>query len=196
MDKHMTFRFNTRKATEVASLLITKEGGQLNVMKLIKLVYLLDRLSIAKRGIPVVGGVYYSLPNGPVTSELLDIINAGKLANDSDNSWETFISDRAEHKISLVNGEAPIESISDSEIQLIEEIYIEHGAKDQWAIRDWCHQNCGEWTPLENGRELIRIEQIAANVGKSDAQVRKIVEEARESNLLDSVFSKPASVYA
>jgi uncharacterized phage-associated protein len=191
----MTFRFNPRKATEVASLLIIKEGGSLNVMKLVKLVYLLDRLSIAKRGIPVVGGVYYSLRNGPVTSELLDIINAGKLADESDTSWEQYISDREAHRISL-RSEASIQTLSASEQSLIEQIYMEHGAKDQWALRDWCHQNCGEWAPLESGRERIHIEQIAQNVGKSDSEVRQISEEAMESNLLTSVFSRPPSVYA
>ena len=191
----VTYRFNSRKATEVASLLIQKEGGRLNVMKLVKLVYLLDRLSIDKRGIPVVGGVYYSMRNGPVTSELLEIINAGRLADDSDSSWEQFISSREDHFVSLL-GNAPIGVVSDSEKRLIDEIYGEHGTKDQWAIRDWCHQNCGEWTPLENGREKIQIEQIAVNVGKSESEVRLISDEAKESNLLTAVFSRNPSVYA
>lgn len=191
----MTFRFNARKATEVASLLIQSEGGKMNVMKLVKMVYLLDRLSIARRGIPVVGGVYYSMRNGPVTSELLDVINAGRLADESDCSWEQFISTRTGHEVGLVD-QAPVEFVSESEIQLIAEIYKEHGQKDQWQIRDWCHQNCGEWTPLQAGREKIQVEDIAVNVGKSEAEVKRISEEATESNLLSAVFSAPASVYA
>jgi AraC-like DNA-binding protein len=86
--------------------------------------------------------------------------------------------------------------VSESEIQLIAEIYKEHGQKDQWQIRDWCHQNCGEWTPLQAGREKIQVEDIAVNVGKSEAEVKRISEEATESNLLSAVFSAPASVYA
>ena len=191
----MTFRFNARKATEVASLLIQSEGGKMNVMKLVKMVYLLDRLSIARRGIPVVGGVYYSMRNGPVTSELLDVINAGKLADESDCSWEQFISTRNGHEVGLVD-QAPVEFVSESEIQLIAEIYKEHGQKDQWQIRDWCHQNCGEWTPLQAGRERIQVEEIAINVGKSESEAKRISEEANESNLLSLVFSAPASVYA
>ena len=54
-------------------------------MKLVKLVYLLDRLSIEKRNIPVVGGDYLSMRNGPATSEVLDLINAGKLADEDDS---------------------------------------------------------------------------------------------------------------
>jgi uncharacterized phage-associated protein len=164
------------------------EGGRLNVMKLVKLVYLLDRLSIARRGIPVVGGVYFSMKNGPVTGELLDLINAGKLANDPDSSWEEFISDRDSHDV-VLRTEPPLDFLSESEIHLIGEVYREHGGKDQWAIRDWCHQHCGEWTPLQSGRSSIMLEEIARNVGKSEIEVRRISEEAEESNLLNRAFS-------
>jgi uncharacterized phage-associated protein len=191
----MTFRFNIRKATEAASLFIKMEGGKLNVMKLVKLVYLLDRISIARRGIPVVGGIYYSMRNGPVTSELLDVINAGKLADDADSSWEQYISDRDKHEVALQK-DPPLDFISESEIKLIEATYKEHGAKDQWQIRDWCHQNCGEWSPLQAGRERIMVEEIAVNVGKSEAEVKRIAEEAAESNLLSSAFSASPLVYA
>jgi len=85
----VNFRFNIAKATEAACHLIQKEGGHLNVMKLVKLLYLLDRLSIARRGIPVVGGVYYSMRNGPVTSEVLDLVNAGCLWGEAECHWKT-----------------------------------------------------------------------------------------------------------
>ena len=45
-------------------------------MKLVKLIYLIDRMSLDRRGIPAVGGDYLSMRNGPVTSEVLDEIFA------------------------------------------------------------------------------------------------------------------------
>ncbi len=192
----VTFRFDTRKATEAAYLFIRREGGWLNVMKLVKLVYLLDRLSIAKRGIPVVGGVYFSMKNGPVTSELLDIINSGKLADEEAAGWDDLISARKGHMVALQKEDVSIESLSDAEIQLIDEVYQEHGRKDQWEIRNWCHQNCGEWTSLQSGRSNIGIDQIAQNVGKSPAEVERIVEEASESNLMSSIFSAARPFHA
>ncbi len=69
----------------------------MNIMKLVKLVYLLDRLSMARRGIPVVGGAYFSLPNVPITSELLDLINSGCLSDEPDCRWDDLISDRQDH---------------------------------------------------------------------------------------------------
>ena len=79
----MNFRFQTGKATEAACLFLQKGSGRMNIMKLVKLIYLLDRLSLEKRGIPVVAGTYFSLPNGPITSEFLDLINSGCLSGEA-----------------------------------------------------------------------------------------------------------------
>ncbi|MCX6925812.1 MAG: Panacea domain-containing protein, partial [Verrucomicrobia bacterium] len=75
----MNFRFHIGKATEAGCLFLERAGGRMNIMKLVKLMYLLDRLSLDRRGVPVAGGDYLSMRNGPVTSELLDLINAGRL---------------------------------------------------------------------------------------------------------------------
>lgn len=161
----------------------------MNIMKLVKLVYLLDRLSLARRGIPVVGGAYFSLPNGPITSELLDLINSGCLPSEPDCRWEDYISDRKDHDVALKSA-APREHLSPAEMDLIEEIFREHGAKDQWELRDWCHEHCEEWTPLEEGRDRIRLEKIARAVGKSEEQIKRLGEEAQELNFLASAFAR------
>ncbi len=184
----MNFWFNLDKTTEVACQFLKREGGTINIMKLVKLVYLLDRLSVARRGIPVVGGTYFSLPNGPVTSELLDLINSGRIGDEKDCHWEDFISARKDHDIGLIK-EAPTDHLSPSELDLIAEIYREHGARNQWQLRDWCHEHCEEWTPLEEGRDRITLERIARALGKSDQQVQRLTEEARESNLLASALA-------
>ena len=98
----MNFTFNAAKATDTASRLIEKEGQTINILKLVKLVYLLDRLSIQRRGVPVVGGAYVSMRNGPVTSELLDLINAGSLWGSPTGDWEKLISDRQNQEVSLI----------------------------------------------------------------------------------------------
>ena len=185
----VNFRFDITKATEVACQLLKREGGSINSMKLVKLVYLLDRLSMAKRGIPVVGGAYFSLPNGPITSELLDLINSGGLWGAKECHWDEFISDRQDHEVALIQ-EAPRDHLSDSEMALIDAVYQEHGRKNQWELRDWCHEHCGEWSPLQEGRERIDLESVAVNVGKGDDEVRRIREDAVETNLLASFLGR------
>lgn len=186
----VNFRFNIHKATEASLQFIARAGGRINVMKLIKLIYLLDRLSIQRRGLPVVGGVYFSMRNGPVTSELLDLVNAGELADEKDSQWESLISDREDHEVAMRPSVEPgRDFLSDFEMGLIDELFAEHGAKDQWQLRDWCHERCGEWTPLQNGRERISIEELAVNVGRSTQEAARIADEAREASLIGRAFA-------
>jgi hypothetical protein len=56
---------------------------------------LLDRLSPARRGIPVVDGAYFSQLNGSITGEFLDLINSGCLYRDFVRSFFTVDDGRA-----------------------------------------------------------------------------------------------------
>ena len=185
----VNFRFDITKATEVACQLLKREGGSINIMKLVKLVYLLDRLSVARRGIPVVGGAYFSLPNGPITSEFLDLINSGCLWGVADCRWEEFVSDRQDHEVAMIK-EASRGHLSDSEVELIDVVYQEHGGKDQWQLRDWCHEHCEEWTPLEDSRERIGLDRIARALGKTEEQIGRLKEQAAELNFLSAAFAR------
>ena len=184
----MNFRFQIGKATETACELLGRAGGQLNIMKLVKLIYLLDRLSLDRRSIPVVGGDYLSMRNGPVTSEMLDLINAGRLCGESDTRWEQCVSDRRDHDIKLEK--MPVrEHLSVAEMKLLDEIWAQHGGKDQWQLVEWCHAHCGEWTPLARGCAPIAVERIGQALGKPPEVVSKLAREAAELNLLDEIFA-------
>lgn len=160
----------------------------MNVMKLVKLMYLLDRLSLDRRGLPVAGGDYLSMRNGPVTSEVLDLINAGKLSGETDTRWEQCISDRAKHEVTLQRMPQR-EQVSDAEVKLLDEIWQEHGGKDQWELRDWCHAHCKEWQPVTGGRAPITVEGMAKALGKAPAQIHRLRQEAVELNRLDKIFA-------
>jgi uncharacterized phage-associated protein len=185
----MNFRFNLRKATEAACCFLERGEGQMNIMKLTKLLYLLDRLSLDKRGTPVVGGDYLSMRNGPVTSEVLDLINAGRLHGEKDLLWEQCISDRTNHEVKLEHM-PDRENLSDAEVSLLDEIWTEHGDKNQWKLVDWCHAHCMEWTPVTNGCAPIPVEQVGIALGKNPAQVNRLRQEAIELNQLDEIFAE------
>lgn len=184
----MNFRFNLGKATEAACLFLQRGGGRMNVMKLVKLVYLLDRLSLDRRSIPVVGGDYLSMRNGPVTSELLDLINAGRLVGENDTRWECCVSDRQNHDVQLEQMPER-EHLADAEVALLEEVWTEHGAKDQWELVEWCHGHCAEWTPVTRGCAPIAVERIGMALAKSPEQIRRLTQESVELNRLDEIFA-------
>jgi len=55
--------FNEAKATQAAALLLKLRGGRMNYMKLIKLLYLVDRTALIRWGRPVTFDSYCSMPH-------------------------------------------------------------------------------------------------------------------------------------
>ncbi len=182
----MNFQFDARKATQVAAAFVTREGGELNVMKLIKLIYLLDRLSLVRRGVPVLGGDYFSMKNGPVTSEALDLINAGTLDGFS-TDWALFISDRANHQVGL-RTDPGTDRLSKSELEMVAEVYTEHGQKNAFDLVEWCHRNCPEWRPVTQGRHEIRVEDILEAAGKGREYIERVASEAMGLRQLNALL--------
>lgn len=184
----MSFSFSLAKATEVACLFLEREGGTMNIMKLVKLVYLLDRLALERVGVPVAGGMCFSMRNGPVNSALLDLINAGSLWGEKNDDWERYISDRSGHEVKL-RKKPKIQNLSPFEVRLVEEIYKAHGHRDQWSLVKWCHKHCKEWTPLEEGRVIIPLDDIGEAVGKTAKQRRRLKDRVSADAQLNRLFA-------
>ena len=65
--------FDYRKATQALNHFALKEGGQINKMKALKLVYLADRYHLRKYGRLITNDVYFAMPYGAVASGVKDI---------------------------------------------------------------------------------------------------------------------------
>ena len=70
----MRLPFNEKKATQAAAYLLRLRGGRMSYMKLIKLLYLADRISLNRRGRPITTDRYVSMDRGPVLSRTLNLI--------------------------------------------------------------------------------------------------------------------------
>ena len=60
--------FDHLKSIQTIAYCVRKAGGSAGNLKLIKRVYLADRLSFTRRGKPINFDSYFSLPHGPVAS--------------------------------------------------------------------------------------------------------------------------------
>ena len=64
-DMATTPLFDERKAAEAAAFLLFMAGGKLPLIKLVKLLYLAERLSLQRYGEPLTGDRLVAMPNGP-----------------------------------------------------------------------------------------------------------------------------------
>jgi uncharacterized phage-associated protein len=70
----MTFPFNSLKTTQAAAVLLSLDGGSMDRMRLIKLLYIADRELLAESGRTLTGDRAVAMKNGPVLSRTYDLI--------------------------------------------------------------------------------------------------------------------------
>jgi uncharacterized phage-associated protein len=62
----MVLRFNEQRAAEAAARILKLRGGRMSCLKLIKLLYFVDREALLRWGRPVTTDRYISMDDGPV----------------------------------------------------------------------------------------------------------------------------------
>src|SRR5437773_97003 len=91
--------FDELKAAQVAAFFLFKSAGQINVLKLTKLMYLAERESYKRYGEPLTGDRLVSMDHGPVLSRTLNYTNG--TVESSEDGWDSWIEDREAHEVRL-----------------------------------------------------------------------------------------------
>ena len=175
------YRFDEKKATRAASFFAKKFEGEINYMKLIKLLYLTDRESIKRTGFPIAGGQYVSMDYGPVTSPIYEAVQEKKHFP----LWSCFFK-KSGYDVRLIND--PGEDFSKSELDTLEFIFERFGSMTEWDLVKFTHDNCPEWMDPQGTSNPIPSREILKRVGKSDEQILGIAEEQRRLDIMDSSF--------
>lgn len=161
------FPYNSDLAKAIAAEFIRLEGGYMNKMKLIKLMYLLDRTAIVEEGYAVIGGKYVSMKYGPVVSPLLNDLN--------ESNWTGFHLNSDKHYVSITPEAHQADLISEWVHELIQRIYEQFGNMNQWDLSEYTHANCPEWIDPGTSRAPIDIRTIAGdNAPEVDAFAQEL----------------------
>ena len=179
-------RFNEKKSTQAAGRFLVLAGGEMNYMLLIKLLYLLDREMLRRRGRTVTGDEYYSMKLGPVLSEVHDLITEQQ-PPDQKSFWAIHISEPRSFKVRLLcdpgNGK-----LSEAEEEMIGEIFGHYGHYDPFKLVDHLHETLPEWTPVTHGREFLPRTKILSALGKTEEEIHEIQSEIDNLAVIDSLF--------
>ncbi len=184
------FRFNEKKTTQVASLFIEKEGGRINYMKLMKLLYIADREALLKWERTLTGDTYFSMKHGPVLSEVLDLISNEEEPEEY-SYWHEYITD-PEHYIISMKGEYPTsDKLSEREVGLVEELSERFIDFNQWQMRDLCHDSSflPEWEDVGESNKRIEIETILKKEHKPEEEIQRIAEAIDNLNYVKQILS-------
>jgi uncharacterized phage-associated protein len=188
-DYRGTMSYEPKKAAHLIAALILKAGGQsINMLKAVKLVYLIDRESIRQFGFPVLDENRVSMPRGPVNSTTYSHIN-GEYDLDA-CGWSEILQDRANHKMALAQDLTPadLDELSDADLGCVDVVWAQFGHMTQWELVEWTHdpRNVPEWEDPNGGSTVIPIQRILHAVGVADAEA--FVEAANAMKAIDRTF--------
>lgn len=145
-------KFHYRKAVQSLNLLASWQGGELNKMKALKLLWLADRYHLRQYGRTILNDKYVAMENGPVASITRDILqsNAIGAGHDAVNYAAEYLAPaKSKWFYSTIN--APNEKVfSKTDLEVLALINNTYGHLDQFQLRDLTH-SFPEWKRWEEG---------------------------------------------
>ncbi|HEU4884704.1 MAG TPA: Panacea domain-containing protein [Longimicrobium sp.] len=180
------YRFREDKATQAAARLLKLRGGRMSHMKLIKLLYLVERASLTRLGLPLTYDAYASLPHGPVLSATLDRINSGEFYRGG--YWDRHITPKSNHAVSLRYPDSvPGDQLSPAEEALIDEVFQQYGHLPRWKLVDLTH-DLPEWTDPRGSSLPIDPADILRAEGWAEEAIAELEAEWEELAHAQALF--------
>jgi uncharacterized phage-associated protein len=181
----MKLQFNEAKAAQAAGRLLKLRGGQMSYMKLIKLLYLVDREALLRWGRPVTTDQYVSMDRGPVVSKIYDLIT-DEPKPDAPSVWYSLISIPERFSVSLTQDPPPSDELSVAEERLIDEVFSEYGRMSRWELVEMSH-TLPEWKNPEGSSIPLSYEDILRAAKKPEDEVRETMQELENLGAVQSL---------
>src|SRR4030042_860609 len=100
----LNLNFDYRKATQALNYFARKQGGQINKMKALKLVYLADRYHLRKYGRLITNDVYFAMNYGAVPSSAKDIAEGSEFLGEMEKEYSSrYLAARKSRLLRSVN---------------------------------------------------------------------------------------------
>lgn len=174
--REIKFQYDADKARQAVLWLLHRNGGSMDKLKLIKLIFFADREHVVRYGRPIVGGNYYAMNLGPVSSQLKDEVDS------SSSGGEYPFEIQGSYNL-VARKSADEDWLSESDLQILDEVYDKYRHIDSVKLGLLSH-NFKAWgnnKPPEKGRKPIPYEDFFEdNEDKTMLEVIMDDQEARD----------------
>lgn len=146
--------FKIDKGTQALNYFAVSEGGRINKMKAIKLIWLADRYHLRKYGRSITDDSYKAMPYGPVPSSTKDIaqrsIFCGKEMREYAEQFVKPVNDYSFDSIAPVDEDV----FSDTDLEALKFAYDNFGKFNQFTLADISHAY-PEWKKRSGEDKLL-----------------------------------------
>ena len=173
----MQFVFDERKAAQAAAHLLHRHGGPMPYIKLIKLLYLADRRAFIETGHPITGDRLVSLDNGPVLSNVLDLIR--QTGRRGPSAWREYVSAPEGYAVTAAcppELDEADDELSEYDRSLLDAVFGEFGETNQWDLVAYTH-TLPEWADPQGSSSAIDPKVILESAGLTQTQIAGVERE-------------------
>ncbi len=195
--------FNFKKSIQVLNFFARKEGGSINKMKAIKLIWLADRAHLRKYGRPITNDRYYAMQYGPVPSNTKDLCECDNifLGEAEKKERDKYINPHHNNiKYDSLN-EVNDDFFSETDLEILDEIYEVFGKYEHYYLADNISHIFPEWKKHENeiikcgeSRVEMDYEDFFENPAEGDGYFNKIDPELLE--IAKSIYKETTTLYS
>jgi uncharacterized phage-associated protein len=183
--------YDELKTAQAAAFLLRRAGGRMPFIKLLKLLYLGERVSFQRYGYALTGDNLVSMDNGPVLSKTYDHIKGGRMSKAG--GWDTWVADEANYMVALTDHaehvpDEELLELSDSDVDVLDRVWREYGHMDKWALVDLTH-TLPEWENPNGSSLPIDWQKLLTAVGYSEGAAQRLVEQLLNQRALDRQFA-------
>jgi len=179
--------FDHKKATQALNHFAQDEGGSINKMKALKLIYFADRYHLRKYGRLITNDTYFAMNYGPVPSGVKDIAEASSFLDQSEKDYSSQYIKTIDNLTLQSIKEADDSVFSETDLEALKFAWDTFGYLDQFQLFKVTHEY-PEWTKHEQGLKLnSRIQMDLQDFLKDpDGPVNKCFELNEEDRAIRS----------
>lgn len=190
--------FNEKKAAQVAAFFLfmaSQRKANVTILKLMKLMYLAERSSYEQYGEPIIGDALVSMPNGPVLSGTLELIDFGSQKS-SDGGWDDLIAERSGRDMALksddlIKSEDDLRELSESDLEILRSVWSQFGQWSAYRLRQYTHdpKNCPEWEDPDGSSIPIKLEKLFEVLGFPTEESKALLSQLNQRAWVVSTLS-------
>ena len=136
----MTFRFNFEKSLQAAGVLLSLDGERMERIRLLKLLYIVDRELLAETGRTITGDRAVAMDHGPVLSQVYDLIKGEASRAGEWNHYIRTVNRAVEFRNDPGRGE-----LSRREVEKLTEVTDRYRDVNDWSLVRATH-DFPEWS--------------------------------------------------
>lgn len=134
-----------RQAAQLAAAFILKAGRPVGAVRLMKLMYLAERESMRRTGLPIVFDEIYAMREGMMLSRTFDLMTARQ--RNPKGEWARYIAPLSHAGLGVCQGvgESSLDRLSRDDLEVVDLVWARHGQSNRDKLVHEVHHRLDEW---------------------------------------------------